>query len=80
MPATARKFVTNRGTEPEELSACTGLRRTPYVGVVKHRVAAVLDADLWMGTGGEVVDTMLWWQDRCWRGIRAEATAGDPVM
>ena len=24
----------------------------------------------------EVVETVLWWQDRCWRGIEAEASAG----
>jgi hypothetical protein len=27
-----------------------------------------------------VIDTILWWQDRCWRGIRASAAAGDPAM
>jgi hypothetical protein len=27
-----------------------------------------------------VVDTILWWQDRCWRGIRAAAATGDPSM
>src|SRR6266436_8995080 len=27
-----------------------------------------------------VVDTILWWQDRCWRGIQAGAAAGDPTM
>ncbi len=25
-------------------------------------------------------DTILWWQDRCWRGIQAGAAAGDPAM
>jgi hypothetical protein len=24
--------------------------------------------------------TILWWQDRCWRGIEAKAAAGDPAM
>ncbi len=28
----------------------------------------------------EVVDTVLWWQDRCRRGIEAGAAAGDPAM
>jgi hypothetical protein len=28
---------------------------------------------------GELVDAVLWWQDRCWRGIEAEAAAGDPA-
>jgi aminoglycoside phosphotransferase (APT) family kinase protein len=29
---------------------------------------------------GRVVETILWWQDRCWRGIEAAATAGDVAM
>lgn len=28
----------------------------------------------------EVLDTVLWWQDRCWRGIEAKAEAGEPAM
>jgi hypothetical protein len=27
-----------------------------------------------------VVDTILWWQDRCWRGIEAKANAGVQAM
>ncbi|WP_367318576.1 phosphotransferase [Streptomyces sp. HUAS ZL42] len=27
-----------------------------------------------------LVPTVLWWQDRCWRGIEAEADAGDVAM
>jgi hypothetical protein len=27
-----------------------------------------------------VVETILWWQDRCWRGIEARAAAGDATM
>jgi hypothetical protein len=27
-----------------------------------------------------MVDTVLWWQDRCWRGILAKAEAGEPAM
>jgi hypothetical protein len=26
------------------------------------------------------VETILWWQDRCWRGIADKAAAGDPAM
>jgi hypothetical protein len=26
-----------------------------------------------------LVDTILWWQDRCWRGIEAAAAAGEPA-
>nr|WP_202539563.1 phosphotransferase [Streptomyces sp. SID8379] len=27
-----------------------------------------------------LLDTVLWWQDRCWRGIAAGAERGDPAM
>jgi aminoglycoside phosphotransferase (APT) family kinase protein len=27
-----------------------------------------------------LLDTILWWQDRCWRGIEAKAAAGDAAM
>jgi hypothetical protein len=27
-----------------------------------------------------LVETIMWWQDRCWRGIEAAARAGDPAM
>ncbi|MGP4115143.1 phosphotransferase [Streptomyces sp. 4N509B] len=27
-----------------------------------------------------LVETILWWQDRCWRGIEAAAAAGEPAM
>ena len=27
-----------------------------------------------------LVETVLWWQDRCWRGIEAKAAGGDPPM
>lgn len=27
-----------------------------------------------------LVDTILWWQDRCWRGIESKAAAGDEAM
>jgi Phosphotransferase enzyme family len=29
---------------------------------------------------GPLLPTILWWQDRCWRGIEASASAGDPAM
>jgi hypothetical protein len=29
---------------------------------------------------GRLVDAVLWWQDRCWRGILAKAEAGEPAM
>jgi hypothetical protein len=27
-----------------------------------------------------LLETIMWWQDRCWRGIDAKAAAGDPAM
>ncbi|MEV6980852.1 phosphotransferase [Sphaerisporangium sp. NPDC051017] len=27
-----------------------------------------------------LVETILWWQDRCWRGIESSAADGDPAM
>jgi hypothetical protein len=27
-----------------------------------------------------LVETILWWQDRCWRGIAEKAAAGEPAM
>ncbi len=27
-----------------------------------------------------LLETILWWQDRCWRGIEAGAASGDPAM
>jgi hypothetical protein len=27
-----------------------------------------------------LIDTILWWQDRCWRGIQGKAAAGEPAM
>jgi hypothetical protein len=29
---------------------------------------------------GTLLDTVLWWQERCWRGIEAGAAEGDPAM
>jgi hypothetical protein len=28
----------------------------------------------------EIVDVIMWWQDRCWRGIQAAAAGGEPAM
>ena len=28
----------------------------------------------------DLIETIMWWQDRCWRGILARADAGDPAM
>jgi Phosphotransferase enzyme family len=42
------------------------------------RVRLIADA-YGLADRSALVDTVLWWQDRCWRGIEAEADAGDPA-
>jgi hypothetical protein len=58
----------------------TGMHPQADPEVISNRIRVCLSAYSWTGTGGEVVDAMLWWQDRCWRGIQAEADSGDPGM
>lgn len=46
-----------------------------------ERLRLVCDAYGLPASGrGRLVDTILWWQDRCWRGIAAGAAGGDPAM
>jgi aminoglycoside phosphotransferase (APT) family kinase protein len=40
-----------------------------------RKVRAIADA-YGLADTSTLVDTILWWQDRCWRGIEAEASAG----
>lgn len=42
-----------------------------------RRVRPMADA-YGLADRSELVDTIAWWQDRCWRGIEAEARAGAP--
>lgn len=44
-----------------------------------HRIRLVCDAYGFDGRE-ELLDTVLWWQDRCWRGIEAGALRGEPAM
>ena len=57
---------------------------TPLAGdaqVVCHRCGIRLICDAYRLDGrDEIVDVIMWWQDRCWRGIQAGAAAGDPAM
>ena len=48
-------------------------------GQAARQVRLVCDAYR-LANRNAVVDTILWWQDRCWRGIQAGAAAGDPAM
>jgi aminoglycoside phosphotransferase (APT) family kinase protein len=57
-----------------------------YLGLgpsVAHPAEAVRGLRLLCDAYGPVdrdslIETILWWQDRCWRGIEAAAAAGDP--
>jgi aminoglycoside phosphotransferase (APT) family kinase protein len=49
------------------------------VGEAARGIRLICDAYGLPGRAG-VVDTISWWQDRCWRGIEAGAKAGDPAM
>ncbi len=45
-----------------------------------RRIRLICDA-YGPGSGAErILDTVLWWQDRCWRGIEAAAARGEPAM
>ncbi|MEU6710602.1 phosphotransferase [Nonomuraea sp. NPDC046802] len=44
-----------------------------------RRVRLVCDA-YQLDERRELIDTILWWQDRCWRGIQAGADRGEPAM
>ncbi|MEV0822879.1 phosphotransferase [Nonomuraea rubra] len=46
-------------------------------GEAARRVRVICDG-YGLAERGEVVDTVLWWQDRCRRGIEADAEAGMP--
>ena len=47
--------------------------------VIGDRMRLVCDGYGLADRGG-VLDAVLWWQDRCWRGIDRAAEAGDPAM
>jgi len=49
------------------------------VAEAARRVRLIADAYGLSDRSG-LVETILWWQDRCWRGIEAAAEAGEPAM
>jgi hypothetical protein len=49
------------------------------LAATSHRLRLMCDA-YGLTDRSKVVDTILWWQDRCWRGIEAGAEAGDAAM
>jgi len=49
----------------------------------RHLIRVIADGyRLEDGPGGrdDLLPAVLWWQDRCWRGMEAEAAAGHPAM
>lgn len=54
----------------------SGLRLEADADLVKRQIRTVVEAYGWDGSLQEVVDSMLWWQERCWKGIIEEAHAG----
>ena len=56
-----------------------GLGPGADVGQAARGIRLICDAYRLDGRG-EIVDVIMWWQDRCWRGIQAGAAAGDPAM
>ncbi len=53
-----------------------GITDAPLAG---QRIGLICDA-YGLANRRDLIDTILWWQDRCWRGIQAQAAAGDPAM
>lgn len=51
----------------------------PDVHDAARRVRLLCDA-YGLDDRSEVVDTILWWHDRCWRGIDSKAGAGEEAM
>jgi Phosphotransferase enzyme family len=49
------------------------------LAATSRRVRLMCDA-YGLADRSRVVETVLWWQDRCWRGIDAGAEAGDAAM
>ncbi|MFD3483561.1 phosphotransferase [Streptomyces sp. NPDC058665] len=53
--------------------------RVPDVGDTARRITLVCDA-YGLDDRDGIVRTILWWQDRAWRGIDGAADRGDPAM
>jgi hypothetical protein len=48
------------------------------VGEAARQIRLICDA-YGLQQRAHLIETILWWQDRCWRGIQAEALAGEPA-
>lgn len=51
----------------------------PDVREAARRLRLVCDA-YGLDARDGLLDTVLWWQDRCWRGIEAGAARGEPAL
>jgi hypothetical protein len=51
----------------------------PAATAPAERVRLIADA-YGLADRDHLIETVLWWQDRCWRGIEAAADAGEPAM
>ena len=56
-----------------------GLGPAAAPAVAARQLALICDAYR-LADRSALVDMILWWQDRCWRGIEARAAAGDAAM
>jgi aminoglycoside phosphotransferase (APT) family kinase protein len=52
----------------------------PDIATAAGRIRVVLAAYGAEFSAHEVVSVVVWWQERCWRGIEAHAESGDPAM
>jgi hypothetical protein len=52
---------------------------TGDTGAAGQRMRLICDA-YGLRDRDSLVDTVVWWQDRCWLGIEAKAAGGDPAM
>lgn len=58
----------------------TGLGPGADRRAITERIKHILRAYEWQGTFREVIETIIWWQARCWRGIQDGADSGDPAL
>ena len=76
----APRFLGSDGQGREILSYVGLGPEVTDVGVAAERIRVLCDAYGWAEPLGRVIDTVLWWQERCWRGIEAGAADGDASL
>lgn len=58
----------------------TGLGQTPVSAIEAGALLRVICDGYGLRDRAGVIEAILWWQDRCWRGMCEMADAGDPRM